>query len=281
MLTDRDIAILEFLWRWKLATAATLHEVVGRPNSPYSTYKALERMEHHEFVEAIWNLRYKFKAWQLTDKGFETIREGLGELKEEGYLSENHWHDRNVVAFHLGEWATHPFPAVTLFTEQELRRRSRDYYPDWIPNSGEHRADGYTRIEGEKRPWVLAYEVELWAKSTAIYESLIRFYRMHRGLDLIYWLVGSPDVKKQILRAKTCVRDPEDNYHLFVDLEQYQTKGWDAPVTNSRSETLFTIRENTRDLLGDSYGELLGTARGQSGVSVHYDPNKIIGKPRS
>lgn len=280
ILTDRDVAVLDFLWRWKLATTSTLHEVIGRPNSPYSTFKALERMERQEFIECFWNVRRKFKTWQLTDKGFETIREDLGELKEEGFLSENHWHDCNVLAFQLGEWSTLRFPVVTHFTEQELRRRSRDYYPEWVPNTGEHRADGYTRIEGAKKAWVLAYEVELWAKSTAIYESLIRYYRMHRGLDLVYWLIGDPEVKKQILRAKTCVRDPEDNYHLFVDIGQYQAKGWDAPVTNSRSETLFTIRENTRGLLGDHYRELLGTAWGKSGVHVHYDPNKIIGKPR-
>ncbi|MGE0528371.1 MAG: hypothetical protein AB7P49_14980 [Bdellovibrionales bacterium] len=30
----------------------------------------------------------------LTDRGFEAIRGSLGDLTEEGYRSENHWHDR-------------------------------------------------------------------------------------------------------------------------------------------------------------------------------------------
>ena len=113
----------------------------------------------------------------------------------------------------------------------------------------------------------------------ALYESLIRFYRSYRGIDRVYWLIGDPYVKEQILRAKVCVRDEADNYHLFVTLSDYQTLGWDAPVTNCRSETLFTLRENMRGLLGEPYGEYMGNFRGQSRVHVHYDPNKVLGKP--
>ena len=128
-LSPRDSEILDFLWKWKAASTATLHEAVGHPSSPYSMYKAMERLAQHKYVEAYSSSRYRFTTWQLTDLGFETIREGLGDLAEEGFLSENHWHDRNVLAFHLGEWANYRFPVVSHFTEQEMRRRSVDYYP--------------------------------------------------------------------------------------------------------------------------------------------------------
>lgn len=278
LLSDRDSDILEFLWKWKLASTATIHEAIGRPNTAYSTYKALERLEKSEFIESITNQKHRFTVWQLAEPGFDAIREDLGELKEEGFLSEYPWHDRNVVAFQLGEWATYRFPMVAHFTEQELRRRPPDYYPEWAPKIGDHRSDGYTRITTDKKSWVLSYEVELSAKSRVIYESVIRFYRAYRSLDRVLWLVGTPYVLSQILAAKTAMRDPQDNYHLFVDLAQYQRQGWDAPVTNCKSETLFTIREHMRGMAGEICGELMGNMQGQSTVTVHYDPYKVLGK---
>ena len=101
---------------------------------------------------------------------------------------------------------------------------------------------------------------------------------MFRGLDWVYWLVGSPYVKEQIIAAKTSVRDTPDNYQLFVDAKEYQLKGWDAQVTNWRSENLFTIRENMRGMVGEQYGEIVGKMWGQSTVPVHYDRYKVLGK---
>lgn len=280
-LTTRDSKILHFIWKWKLASTASIHEAIGRPLSPYSTYKTLDRLSELGYLQATRNEEHKFYSWQLTEKGFHAIRESLGELEEEGYLSENPWHDRNVMAFQLGEWATYPMPGVSHFTEQELRRRPVDLFPSWVPPMKDHRSDGYTQIATAKSPWTLAYEVELWSKSVSRYESIIRFYRMFRQLDRVYWLLGDPNIKGQIVRAKTCLRDDSENFHVFVDLNEYRGKGWDSCVTNERSETLFTIRENMRGMLGDPHGECMGTLRGQSRVTVHYDSFKVLGKSRA
>jgi hypothetical protein len=280
-LSPRDNAILDFIWKWKIPSTSAIHEAVGRPNTEYSTYKALERLERLDDIECLHNRRDDFKYWVLTEQGFESIKESLGALKEEGFLSENPCHDRNVIAFHLGEWATHQYPVVTHFSEQELRRYPVDAYPEWLPRSGDHRADGYTRIKGEKRIWRLAFEVELSAKKSHLYNSVIQFYRRMKELDRVYWLIGDDYIKEQILSAKANVKDEEDNYHLFVDKLDYEKMGWDAPVTNCRSQTLFTLRGNYAGMLGEPYGELLRKSRGASTVSVHYDPRKVVGKARS
>lgn len=279
--TERDKAVLRFLWKWKLASTASLHEAVGRPNSPYSTYKVLERLARHKYVEVKECDDDRSMPWQLTLKGFESIRNVMGDLCEEGYLSENHWHDRNVMAFQLGEWSTHQLPIVNHFTEQEMRRRLVDYYPPWVPQIKDHRADGYTKITTEKGDVVLAYEVELWAKSLAIYESTLRFYKLIRNLNRVYWLIGDPLVKDQLLRAKNCVHDDSNNFHVFIDLKEYLDVGWDARVTNERSETLFTIRENMQELCGKQYRDYIGNKGGPSRVSVHYDASKVLGKKRT
>ena len=279
-LSHRDSEMMDFIWKWKVPSTTSIHEAVGRPNSLYSTFKALERLAGLEYIECARNDRYKFRYWVLTEQGFEAIRESLGDLKEEGYLSEYPWHDRNVLAFHLGEWSSYRFPVVKHFTEQQLRRYPVEGYPDWVPPSTDHRPDGYTRIQGEKRPWLLAFEVELQPKAVHLYDSLIQFYRRIRSIDRVYWLVGDSYVKKRIIDAKTRVGDEQDNYHVFVDHSMFLEKGWDAVATNLRSETLFTLRENSRGMIGHPYGEYLGNQWGASKVTIHYDPRKVVGKSK-
>jgi len=280
-LTERDVLILRFIWRWKHASTATIHEVLGRPHSEYSTYKALERLNRLNFVETAESFEHRFLSWQLTDKGFRAIRGGLGELCEEGFLTEHHWHDRNVLAFQLGEWATHNFPFVTHFTEQEMRRRSVDQYPPWVPQIGGHRSDGCTRIQINNKTVVLAYEVELWPKSLTIYESVFKYYKSLREYQRIYWLIGEPYVKEQLIHAKTCAKEDSSNYHVFVDLHEYMACGWDARVTNERSQTLFTIRQNMQEICGEPYRDYMGNKWGQSRVTVHYDTRKVLGKKKT
>ena len=281
LFTDRDSKILNFLWKWKLASTATIHEAVCRSRSEYSTYKALERLARYKFVKSDFTFEQNFSSWVLSDRGFAAIRASLGDLCEEGYGSEHHWHDRNVVAFQLGEWSTNQLPIVTHFSEQEMRRRSSNYYPAWVPQTKEHRPDGYTRIKTDSNTVVLAYEVEIWPKALSIYESTLRFYQLMKNVDRVYWLIGDQAVKDQILRARDCIRETSKNYHVFVDLAEYQDKGWDAVVTNECSEKLDTVRGIMRRLCGDTYGKYVGDMWGQSRVTVHYDKRKVLGKKRT
>ena len=280
-LTHRDRMIMLYIWRWKVASTRSVHEAVNRTVSPYTTYKVLDRLERNHMVECRLHLGERFNVWQLTEFGFHHIKDYLTNLKEDGYLSENHRHDRLVQAFQLGEWATHQFPKVIFYTEQEMRRREIENYPEWVPQTNEHRADGYTRIVGEKKPWTLAYEVELSAKNVQKYEGVLRFYRTSRLVDRVLWLVESDMVRDTILRAKTCIKDDTTNYHVFVDLADYEKNGWDAAVTNERSQTLFTLREKYRGICGDLSGEIIGQFRGQSTVPVHLAKQKVIGKSKT
>lgn len=279
-LTPRDGLIMRYIWRWKVASTASIHDAINRTQSPYSTYKVLERLEKNGFLESRFHFMDKFNVWQLTERGFFAIKDDLGELKEDGYLSENYRHDRLVQAFQLGEWSTYQMPQVSFFTEQEIRRSEVEEYPEWLPPTNEHRADGYTRLVGQEKSWTLAFEVELSAKGVQRYEGALRFYRAARGIDRVLWLVGSTEVKKTILRAKACTRDDSSNYHVFVDLNDFLKDGWDAPATNERSETLFTLREKYRGILGGILGETLGKFRGLDGVNVHLAGQKVIGKSR-
>jgi hypothetical protein len=276
-LTPRDSAILKFLWRWKLASTATVHEAIGSDSTPYSTYKALERLESRKYVEAVMPIEHRFIAWQLTKTGFLAIRESLGGLCEEGYLSENPWHDRNVLAFHLGEWSKYQLSQVSLFTEQEMRRRHKDYYPEWVPDLAGHRPDGLTQITAGDKSTVLAIEVELSAKRQELYSPVISAYSSSRKFERVIWLVGNATIKSQIVKGKTAAADSSVNYHVFVNHEEFMYQGWAAPVTNERSQTLFTLRELYGNLCGQ-YRDLIANNKTNSSVANHYDPRKVLGK---
>jgi hypothetical protein len=280
-LTDRDSQILKYLWRWKLASTASVHEAINRSASPYSTYKTLDKLELSGFITSQFDWEGQFFVWFLTSKGFSVIKKNLEDLIEDGFLSENHNHDRLVQAFHLGEWATFQNPCVLFWTEQEMRRFDVADYPDWVPKSKEHRPDGYTRIMGNKKPYTLAFEVELSTKRITKYETTMQFYKHTRQIDRVYWLINSEYTKEQILKAKACVSDESFNYHVFVDLEDFKQKGWDAMIVNERSERVHTLRENMQEISRDFIRDLVGNLKGRSSVCVHLNKLKVLGRSRS
>ncbi len=280
-LTDRDSRILKYLWRWKLASTASVHEAINITSTLYSTYKILDKLERSGFITSQFDWQGQFYVWLLTSKGFSVIKQNLEDLIEDGFLSENHNHDRLVQAFHLGEWATFPNPYVLFWTEQEMRRFDLADYPDWVPKSKEHRPDGYTRIIGDKKPCTLAFEVELSTKRMSKYETTMQFYKHTRQVDRVYWLVSDAYTKEQILKAKACVNDESFNYHVFIDLEDFKQNGWDAVIVNERSERVHTLRENMQEISREFIRDLAGTLKGRSSVCVHLNKLKVLGKTRS
>ena len=280
-LTPRDSQILKYIWRWKLASSTSIHEAINKLASKYATYKILDKLERSGFIGSYFDYEERFYVWQLTSKGFSVIRKKFDELSEEGYLSENPYHDRLVQAFHLGEWSTYNSPNAIFWTEQEMRRFDVVDYPEWVPKSKEHRPDGYTRLVGAKKVFTLAFEVELTKKRISKYEVTMQFFKHARQVDRVYWLVNSPYTRDEILKAKSCVNDESFNYHVFIDLEDFQKNGWDAMITNERSERVHTLRENMQEICGDFCRDIMETFRGSSTIHVHLNNLKVIGKSKT
>ncbi len=279
-LNPRDIEILQYIWKWKLSSTESIHEAINKIHSPYTTYKILEKLERSDYISSQFDVVDRFNVWQLTSKGFLVLRARMKPLIEEGYLSENHYHDRLVQAFHLGEWCSYNLPQIEFWSEQEMRRHDQADYPEWVPGSKDHRPDGYTRIRSEIKNLVLAFEVELSCKRPALYEKTLDYYKHARNIYRVYWLAKNQETKDVILRARACINEESTNYHLFVDLDDYIKNGWDAIVTNERSERVKSLRENMQGHLGDIPGDLLGTNKGRRGVLAHLNPIKTLGKPR-
>lgn len=148
-LNQCDREILYFLWRWKVATTRALTVGFFADRSPVTAYKRLWKLERGKVIQSIAvDRQARHRVWTLSKLGFEILKQQyfLPELQEEGFRSENITHDLVTMAMHLGEYHLGCPSEVGLFTEQELRRLYPEMYPDWVPRSQRHRADGYWRV---------------------------------------------------------------------------------------------------------------------------------------
>ena len=71
-LNPRDIDILNYIWKWKLASTASIHEAINKIHSPYGTYKILEKLERSDYICSQFDIIDRFNVWQLTSNDFQT-----------------------------------------------------------------------------------------------------------------------------------------------------------------------------------------------------------------
>ena len=228
---DKDIPILLYLWKWKIATTVMLAaRFYSNPRSE-AAYRRLIRLEKAKFIQTKASTSGDKYVWTLSKSGFNAIRGFLPSLKEEGYRCENIGHDLTTNLVHLGDWL-HQVPSGSgLFSEQQLRRYGLDEYPAWVPKSDRHRSDGYWRIPVEGKDRVFALEVELSIKKKSEYGQVAYFYEGWKGVYRVLWVVGSSSMAKTIETEIKKTVGNEVNYHNFVDFSQFRQHGWRAKIT--------------------------------------------------
>lgn len=228
---DKDIPILLYLWKWKIATTVMLAaKFYSNPRSE-AAYRRLIRLEKAGFIQTKASTSGDKFVWTLTKLGFNAMRGYLPPLREEGYRCENIGHDLTTNLVHLGDWI-HKMPnGCGLFSEQQLRRFDLEEYPAWVPKTDRHRPDGYWRISHEGKDRVFALEVELSMKKKSEYGQVAYFYEGWKGIYRVLWVVASPSMAKAIdTEIKKSVGDSV-NYHNFVEVSQFRKHGWRAKVT--------------------------------------------------
>lgn len=271
-----DVDILKFLWKWKLSPTKILFRAVGKNSTPRSFVKRLKKLERNLHIEALWDELHLIWSWQLTDHGMEVIACDFAELKDLGFRSASYPHDRWVQAFLLGEWLWEKENPPQITTDQELLKLPVFCEEKGLPKVSRHRPDGYLCLTQDNKTKLIAIEVELHAKSLSRYQELMNFYRYERKIDRILWLYQNENVMAQVLKAKAEARDPSENLHLFVSLEDYIKSGWDAMLVNEVREPLFTIRELYRGLTGTLSGNGAGTLGASAKITEFFHKRKYL-----
>lgn len=229
----KDKPVLEFIWRWKLATTACVFRRFW-PKFKWTyttTHYRLWLLKKRGLIASVYNNRDQGRVWCLTQAGFNAIREKLPALIEEGFASDDIGHDLLVQAAHIGEWLPMlSVPDVGIVTEQQMQRIHPDVLPEWIPKSKAHRPDGYWYFPNGKEIRLVALEVELSQKKNDRYEFLGNFYNRERMVSRVVWIVDG-----QALCGKMLARF-NDGYtrfrdiHNFIALSEFNEKGWGSEI---------------------------------------------------
>lgn len=230
MLTERDLRLLEFLWRWKVVSTAALTAKFFQNRSPETAYTRLWHLRRSGHIAFVATGEAEAFVWSLAQKGFHAIRHRLPELDEEGFKSENVGHDSLVSAIHLGEWLISPPPGSETFSEQEIRRLHMDCFPGWCPKTKRHRPDGYWRTLRDDKWLSFALEVEIHQKKSSYYSWLARFYDERQEIDRVVWVVRPRRLADSVLRELRKVVGERVAIHNFLALEDVQKVGWKAPI---------------------------------------------------
>jgi len=256
----RDLPILAFLWKWKIATTSALCARFYRKWLPHSGYKRLRRLQRLGFIEREVDDRAEFSVWTLTKVGFEIVREYLPALREEGFRSENIRHDLIAQAAHLGNFLLKEPPGVTLFSEQQIRRFEPDAYPEWVPTSNKRKPDGYWRFTGStagRAAKVVALEVELSRKKEDEIKGIGYFYADEFRIDRVLWVVLSDAMAARFSNIFNRLDVSRREIHNFVLLTDFRRLGWRAPIMlgPDQGKTIETfIQQNSGEDLGKMWG---------------------------
>lgn len=260
-ITDRDLEVLKFLWKWKAASTAALTKAFFPGIRPFTAYERLLQLEKKQYIQHVSFRHRGGGAWTLDGQGYRFLTPYLLDMKARGYKTENVLHDYFATAFHLGEWMTHQPRSGILCTEQELRRLEPDLLPSWVPKSEAHRPDGYSIVGMGDGTRLFAFECELSVKAKARYERTISFYDEEETIGAVIWLAGSPAIQRLI---EGCIRDHgalRPSLHHFLQLGDFKRQGWTVPLMGGRHHG-----KNLSNLLLDKTGT--GTGREPDGSDV-------------
>ena len=244
-ITDRDLEVLRFLWRWKLVSTAALATRFFPGIRSFTAYERLLRLEKKRFVRHVSFRHRAGGAWTIDAQGFRFLLSYLPELRARGYRSEHPLHDYYATTFHLGDWLMNMPRGCLLYSEQELRRSALDLLPACIPNPEKHRPDGYSIHNSGHGMHLYAFECELTQKSRTRYEETFAFYDSEEAIAAVFWLIGSPTIEKAVRGALATAMRSE--LHHFVALHDFERSGWRAPLLGGifQSKSLANILLDT------------------------------------
>lgn len=225
----RDLEVLSFLWKYKVATTAMIHTNIFFDISVRTAYNILLRLRRKKIIATRTDEFGKQPVWTLESKGFKVVKDYLPELRTEGFRSDNKNHDLICTSIHLGEYIRVPAEDVNLITEQMLRSYHQEFLPEYIPNVEEHRPDGYWYFKNGNTIKLMSLEVELSQKSFKRYEAYASFYDEFSSRDRCLWVVKTKSHAKKILRAMYKEK-PEYMVHNFVLLKDMFDNGWSSTV---------------------------------------------------
>lgn len=244
-ITDRDLDILENIWRWKILPTSFFYKKYFLEACPYAAYKRLKKMEVYDHISFRVIPSLKGGGWTLKKKGFEAIKSRLGDIKNNGILPANPDHDIIVSTILTGEWLNGVPSGYRVISERELQSATEDNWPHWLRAESEHRPDGFWLVpnEGRLNSSVIALEVELTTKGKSRYLETASYY-LHENIDYVLWVIPdlreAPKIRNQFVKV---YKDHPLNIS-FIQQNNLLSHGWKAEIQQGQLKG-----QNLRQLL--------------------------------
>lgn len=238
-LSIRDLAVLDFLWTWKVATTPILGEVGYKGKSVWWVYKALRQLQRERYIQLLpRGKNLEQELWALTDLGFEVILMDRDDLIHYRYKPHAPAHDYLGTCLQLGDlWQ---FNVEKMFyTEQMLASLAPSNFPKHFKEPEGHVPDGITVLRHQLKDAVIGYEVDLNLKDLERYKMTFEYYREVKP-RVIFWLVRNTWMAERILsianRDYYYFQNGEEIYPpvCFILVEDFKEKLWEAEIINGK-----------------------------------------------
>ncbi len=243
MLSDFDVRLLYFLWKWKVSTTAALSARFYPHKNARRAYNRLLVLEKADLIQSRADIRGERFLWTLTREGYRRIRHQLpSEMAEEGFESKALGHDLLCSAVLAGDWLLTKTPeGLIRVTDQELSRLKKKDWPIHLKDedswSGEkpHRSDGYWAYQGTQK--IIALEVQISRQKLKDYEKVGNFYRDQKVIETVLWVVERISMSSSIMTALRRDRyglgesvENSAKKHNFVSFENFFQNGYEAQI---------------------------------------------------
>lgn len=228
--SERDLPLLKFIWRWKVVPLDILKDRFFPKSRTGTCFNRLNQLRRAGYLDTVYVSQMRLFVWTLRKKGFGALREWLPHACHVGYKSETAYHDVLSLFLNLGDWVSRPDKDGKLFSEQELRRLSSEFYEDWVPVGFDHRSDGYIKIGQEDSSAFLAIEVELSPKTVSEYRHLAVTYAHCPNLKMVIWAVPTARMAKGLQKIFSEYGPSSQKLHQFVLKDSLQKSKWAAVV---------------------------------------------------
>lgn len=240
VLTERDLRVFRFLWKWKISTTAFLHVGFFPDAKAKTAYERLLLLKKAGYLTVYMSNKGAEKLWGLTKVGFSKIRKDLPAFKAEVFKPNSLPHDIRAQAVQLGVFDLVSQQDVVCISEQELRCD-----PDYLPNFAKdfsHKPDGYWVFNNQN---VIAIEVELSHKESQAYYDLAYKYDASEAIKAVLWVVESESFARRILRVVEQFANGSNHKYSIVYYQHFSELSADCRIIggNFRGEKLSFLLE--------------------------------------
>lgn len=259
---DRDIDILYFIWRYKVATTRAL---VGRffyntAETSESGYRRLLQLQREGLIGDVWAKWDRKHCWRITEKGYKYLKECRIERFKAGYFKPEHaGHDLFTAAILIGPWLRKAPAHVQIVSENQLKSFDPLDLPDEVTKDFSHTPDGYWILQQNNQTEVIALEVELNPKTKRRYGDVGFYYSRCKDVKLVLWVVKNTWIANQFLKTVGQYSTGSLEKHCFALAEDVLAQGWQAKFLSGLAKG-----KTFNEVL--NYKTLAAAPAGQNGV---------------